>query len=138
MVADVETNVGEGVQTEGQASSTESSAGSGDDNESKASRAAKYINFPKDSPLWERLESEATAAGKTPRQLVFELLAGRYGVEVPATVATAPRKKYASDEERAAAQKAARKDRNELIKQLLAEHAAKQAQLAQASAQATA
>ena len=119
----------------------EAEAGSeaGSEGEGGSKRAAQYISFPKGAAVWVELEKEAERVGKTPRVLVFELLAGRYGVEVPAVGERAPRRKYASKEEAKAAQKAARDTKNAVIKAFLEQHAAEyQALLAQKEREAQA
>lgn len=125
MVATDATVVAEDV--EGEAEASEGEAGSGGEGEG-SKRAAQYISFPKGAAIWAELEREAERAGKTPRVLVFEMLAGRYGVEVPVVAGRGggggARKKYASKEEAKAAQKVARDTKNAAIKAFLAQHAA--------------
>lgn len=97
-----------------------------DEDESEASEGRKqqgiYISLTQDD-LRGALEAKAQEAGQSPRVYVLGLIAQATGVTV---AAPRSRQKYASDEERKAAQEAKRKDRNDLIKQLLAEHRAKQ------------
>lgn len=81
-----------------------------------------YISTPE--PLKSKIESEATAAGKTPRAYVRDLLAAHWGlVLTPARTRTV----YQSPEEKKKVQKEKRQEKNSLIKRLLEEHAAAQA-----------
>lgn len=96
--------------------------GQGQGQGNQKARAGIYFQAP--SVLRERIDAEAQEAGKTPAVFVRDLLAQRYGVELPAAQT---RTKYANADERKAAQTAARKSRQELIKQLLEAHKAAQA-----------
>lgn len=102
--------------------------GEGEGEASESKRAANYVTFPRGNDaamaIWEKLEEEAQAQNKTPRQVVFELLSARYGTDVPVIGTRAPRKKYATEEERKAAQKAQRDTKNAAIKAFLEQHAA--------------
>lgn len=80
-----------------------------------------YISTP--PVLKERIETEAAAAGVSARVFVRDLLAKMWGLTLPEARS---RTKYASEEEKATAQKEKRVARADLIKQLLAEHRAKQ------------
>lgn len=106
---------------------------SGEAGEGQNGTAKKASGFyvPAPSVLRERLEAEATAAGKPVAAFVRDLLAAHWGLQLP-EIRT--RTKYSSPEEKAAATKAKQQERNELIKQLLAEHKAKMEAAASASA----
>jgi len=83
--------------------------------------AGLYISTPEVLRL--KIEEEAGKVSKTPRVFVRDLLANMWGLTLPEP---RTRSSYASPEEREAAQLAKRKARADLIKQLLAEHRAKQ------------
>lgn len=77
----------------------------------------------------ELLAQEAKAADKPVGPFLRDLLASARGITIPES-AVRRRSKYASDEERRAAQKASMRVRSELIKQLIAEHRARQTEVA--------
>lgn len=112
----------------GEAKSAQSGAG-----ETKVP-AGVYVTTPVE--LHEKLEAEATAAGKSVAGFVRELLGQRYGLDLT-KLAEAPRRKYATTEEKRAAQKAKNKERSELYKMLMAEYKAKLAAAAAAAGAGT-
>lgn len=83
--------------------------------------AGLYISTPE--VLRTKIEEEAGKVNKTPRVFVRDLLANMWGLTLPEP---RTRSSYATPEEREAAQLSKRKARADLIKQLLAEHRAKQ------------
>lgn len=83
--------------------------------------AGLYISTP--DVLRTKIEEEAAKVNKTSRVFVRDLLAQMWGLTLPEP---RTRSVYKSDEEREKAQLAKRKARADLIKQLLAEHRAKQ------------
>lgn len=83
--------------------------------------AGLYISTPE--VLRNRIEEEAAKVNKTSRVFVRDLLATMWGLTLPEP---RTRSVYKTAEEREAAQLASRKARQDLIKQLLAEHRAKQ------------
>lgn len=83
--------------------------------------AGLYISTPEVLRL--KIEEEAAKVEKTPRVFVRDLLANMWGLTLPEP---RTRSSYDSPEEREKAQLAKRKARADLIKQLLAEHRAKQ------------
>lgn len=83
--------------------------------------AGLYISTPEN--LRAKIEEEAAKVNKTSRVFVRDLLANMWGLTLPEP---RTRSVYKTDEEREAAQLAKRKARADLIKQLLAEHRAKQ------------
>lgn len=85
--------------------------------------AGLYISTPE--ILRAKIDEEAAKVGKTSRVFVRDFLASQWGLTLPEP---RTRSVYKSDEEREAAQLAKRKARADLIKQLLAEHRAKQQQ----------
>lgn len=88
-----------------------------------------YISTPE--PLKSKIESEATAAGKTPRAFVRDMLAAHWGLVLnPARTRTV----YADPEEKKRVLKEKRQEKNSLIKRLLEEHAAAQAAAASEAA----
>jgi hypothetical protein len=92
------------------------------DGKPKSKPNGLYISTPE--PLKSKIESEAAAAGKTPRAYVRDLLAQHWGlVLTPARTRTT----YESPEAKKAAQKAKRTEKNALIKRLLEEHEKAQA-----------
>jgi hypothetical protein len=95
---------------------------SDENGKSKKAPNGLYISTPE--PLKSKIESEAAAAGKTPRAFVRDMLAQHWGlVLTPARTRTT----YATPEEKKAAQKAKRTEKNALIKRLLEEHEKAQA-----------
>lgn len=90
-------------------------------NGEKRQVAGLYISTPENLRL--KIEEEAAKVSKTPRVFIRDLLAEKWGLTLPEP---RTRSSYASQEERDAAQLAKRKARADLIKQLLAEHRAKQ------------
>ena len=111
------------------APATESTEGQNAPADEKRQVAGLYISTP--DVLRTKIEEEAAKVNKTSRVFVRDLLANMWGLTLPEP---RTRSVYKSDEEREAAQLAKCKARADLIKQLLAEHRAKQ----QASAPATA
>lgn len=83
--------------------------------------AGLYISTPE--VLRVKIEEEAAKVNKTARVFVRDLLANMWGLTLPEP---RTRSSYATPEEREAAQLSKRKARADLIKQLLAEHRAKQ------------
>lgn len=83
-----------------------------------------YIVVPMPAFLRERFIQEAKQADKPTGPYVRDLLAEKLGIELPKEAVTR-RTKYSSPEEAKAAQKVRSKERNELIKALLAEHKAR-------------
>lgn len=80
----------------------------------------------------ELLTAIRTAAGDTPLGTWIKALIARE-LNVDITVNASPRQKYATEAERKEALKAQRKDRNSLIKELLAKHKAEMAAAAKAA-----
>ena len=85
----------------------------------------RYVAITLTDALRDAIETRAAAENTTPGLLCRKIVADFLNVTVDIDRA-APRK-YATEEERKAAQKAQRADRNALIKQLLAAHKAAQA-----------
>lgn len=83
--------------------------------------AGLYISTPEN--LRAKIEEEAAKVSKTSRVFVRDLLANMWGLTLPEP---RTRSTYGSVEEREAAQLAKRKARATLIKELLAQHRAKQ------------
>jgi hypothetical protein len=96
-------------------------AGQTEGSDEKRQVAGLYISTPE--VLRTKIEEEAAKVNKTARVFVRDLLANMWGLTLPEP---RTRSSYASPEEREAAQLAKRKARADLIKQLLAEHRAKQ------------
>ena len=110
-----------------------------DDDDAPADGKAKkapnglYISTPE--PLKSKIETEAAAAGKTPRAYVRDFLAAHWGlVLTPARTRTT----YESPEQKKEALKAKRQEKNALIKRLLEEHEKAQAAAAAEAAKLTA
>ncbi len=82
-----------------------------------------YVSTP--DQLRAALEAEATEKQTSVATLVRDMLAAHFNITLPD--APAPRRKYASDEERKAAQTQARKDKQALVKKLLQEYQARMA-----------
>lgn len=101
--------------------------------EQKSKRALNGVYVTTSKELRAKLEEEAASKEESVAGFVRNLLAERYGITIAPTPA---RTKYATPEEKKEAQKAARKSRADLIKQLLAEHKAKQEQPAAEAAAA--
>lgn len=129
-IADIETGQATTEEQPGQPGQADGAQGQEAQAKTTKPRNGVYVQTP--AQLRERLEAEAAAVGKTPAVYVRDLLATQWGVELP----PAPtRTVYSSPDEKKAAQKQKRQSRNELIKQLLAQHkAALEAQQAGASA----
>jgi len=113
---------------EGQAPPTEQptngappAEGQTNEGDEKRQVAGLYISTPEVLRL--KIEEEAGKVSKTPRVFVRDLLANMWGLTLPEP---RTRSSYATPEEREKAQLAKRKARADLIKQLLAEHRAKQ------------
>lgn len=85
----------------------------------------RYVAITLTDALRDAIEAKAKAEDTTPGLLCRKIVADALGVTIDVDRA-APRK-YATEEERKAAQKAQRQERNALIKQLLAAHKAAQA-----------
>lgn len=113
------------VETQAPETGTNGTAPAADGAAEKRQVAGLYISTP--DVLRERIELEAGKVGKTSRVYVRDLLADMWGLKLPEP---RTRSVYKSDEERKAATDAKRKARAELIKQLLAEHKAKQLAMA--------
>lgn len=78
-----------------------------------------YIVVPVPADLKARFEEEAKTKDVPVGPYVRDLLAGFLGITIPATVSTR-RSKYASDEERKAAQKARTQSRSNTMRSLMA------------------
>ena len=99
-----------------------------------------YIVVPMPANMKSIFEAEAQQAEKPAGVFIRDLLAGQRGIEIPVSVST-PRRKYATDEEREAAQKTRRETRSNTMKALFAQFNALKAQglsVEQATAQAAA
>lgn len=105
----------------GAAPSTPPAEGQTNATDEKRQVAGLYISTPEVLRL--KIEEEAGKVNKTPRVFVRDLLAEKWGLTLPEP---RTRSSYATKEEREAAQLSKRKARADLIKQLLAEHRAKQ------------
>lgn len=101
--------------------SANAEAGENETDEQKQSRARNGVYVQTPAELRERLEQEAEKAGVSPATYVRNLLASQWGITLPEAPS---RQVYASPDERKAAQTARRKERQELIKQLLEQHKA--------------
>lgn len=86
-----------------------------------------FVSTPKE--LRDRIEADAKSSEQTTSGFLRGLLAKHYGL-VLAELATAPRKKYNTPEERKTAQKESRGKRNDMVKMLLARHHAEQQAMA--------
>lgn len=111
------------AQAEAPSTPAEAPAAPADAQDEKRQVAGLYISTPE--VLRAKIEEEAAKVNKTSRVFVRDLLANMWGLTLPEP---RTRSVYKSDEEREAAQLAKRKARADLIKQLLAEHRAKQQQ----------
>lgn len=81
----------------------------------------RYVAVGMTPDLWNAIQ-EQMPANKPTGTFLAEIIAEKLGV----TLTVKSRSKYASEEEKKAAQEKARKDRAALIKELLAAHKAKQ------------
>ena len=97
----------------------------GETSENAQPAERRYVAITLTDALRDAIETRATAENTTPGLLCRSIVAQFLGVTIDVDRA-APRK-YATEAERKAAQKAQRADRNALIKQLLAAHKAAQA-----------
>jgi hypothetical protein len=103
----------------------------GEESNGKVKKAPNGLYISTPEPLKSKIESEATAAGKTPRAFVRDMLAAHWGLVLnPARTRTV----YADPEEKKRVQKEKRQEKNSLIKRLLEEHAAAQAAAASEAA----
>jgi len=101
-------------------------AGTGEDADKKRG-SRSYIVVPLPPDLKSRFESEAEAADLPAGPYVRNLLAKLLGIELPPAAITARRSKYASDEERKAAQKQRNQNRSATMRDLFALFKAAQA-----------
>lgn len=85
-------------------------------------RTGHYVPMP--DGLREKVEIDAQAAGLSVAEFVRQKLAALYGIAI---APAASRTHYSSEEERKAAHKAARVERQQLVSRLMAEHKAKMA-----------
>lgn len=76
--------------------------------------------------LKDAIKEHAESKGKSSMEYVRELIAADLGYELPAAASRTRTSKYATAEEREAAQKAKAKERRDLVKDLLAKHRAAQ------------
>lgn len=120
MASDTETQVNENAAA-GEAPAAEAPKAKRAKKQQKE-RTGMYVPTP--PVLRDKITEEATAAGKTPRAFVRDLLAERWNLTLPPVVS---RQKYANDEEKKAALVSRRKTRAEEIKAALAAYRAKQA-----------
>lgn len=112
------------AQTDGQVSDGQAAPpAEGEQKAEKSKRALNGVYVTTSKELREKLEAEATLKEESVAGFVRNLLAERYGIVIAPTPA---RTKYDTPEQKKEAQKQARKSRADLIKQLLAEHKAKQ------------
>lgn len=90
-------------------------------------KARSYIVVPMPPELKERFEAEAKAADQPVGPYVLRsVIAKQLGIDIPVTT-IARRSKYASDDERKAAQKARNQSRSETMRALMANFKALQA-----------
>ena len=109
------------VPQDGTAPATPPVEGQNSESDEKRQVAGLYISTPE--VLRNKIEEEAAKVNKTARVFVRDLLANMWGLTLPEP---RTRSVYKTPEEREAAQLSKRKARADLIKQLLAEHRAKQ------------
>lgn len=127
MASDTKTAETEIEATAGEAPATDTSAAAAPAPKAKKKqsknkeRTGMYVPTP--PVLRDRIAEEATAAGKTPRAYVRDLLAEKWGLVLPPVVS---RQKYANDEDKKAALVQRRKSRAEEVKAALAAYRAKQ------------